>query len=54
MRKRRNINFLSTKTQTNDFQMAWKSLEEEAMNIVGKHMQVMRLEKKRQLNELCA
>ena len=32
--------------------MAWTSTEEEAMDIIGKHMQSMRLEKKRELNEL--
>ena len=32
--------------------MAWASKEEEAMGIVGKHMGVMRLEKKRELSEL--
>ena len=32
--------------------MAWKYLEEEAMNIIGKHMRVMKLEKKRELSEI--
>ena len=32
--------------------MAWASLEEEAMDIIGKHMRVMRLEKKREIDEL--
>ena len=32
--------------------MAWTSLEEEAMDIIGKHMQVMRLDKKRELSEI--
>ena len=30
------------------------SLEEEAMDIIGKHMKVMRLEKKRELSEIQA
>ena len=34
--------------------MAWTTLEEEAMDIIGKHMWVMRLEKKRELSELYA
>ena len=32
--------------------MAWVSLEEEAMDIIGKHMHIMRLEKKRELCEI--
>ena len=32
--------------------MAWASKEEEAMDIIGKHMQSINLEKKRELNEL--
>ena len=32
--------------------MAWASKEEEAMDIIGKHMQVMSLKKKRELNEI--
>ena len=32
--------------------MAWESLEEEAMNIVSKHMHEMRTEKKKELGEL--
>ena len=32
--------------------MAWESCEEEAMNIVNKHMREMRTEKKKELNEL--
>ena len=32
--------------------MAWTFKEEEAMDIIGKHMQVLRLEKKRELNKL--
>ena len=32
--------------------MAWPSIEVEAMSIVCKHMQVMRLKKKRELIEL--
>ena len=34
------------------FQMAWNSKEEEAMIIVGKHMGVMREEKKYELRDL--
>ena len=34
------------------FQMAWASCKEEAMNIVGHHMGVMRVEKKQELQEL--
>ena len=34
--------------------MAWASKEEEAMDIAGKHMGVMRLEKKKELNEIYA
>ena len=43
---------INTKTQSNVFQMAWASKEEEAMDMIGKHMQSMRLEKKRELNKL--
>ena len=32
--------------------MAWASKEEEAMEIVGKHMGVMRLEKKKELSKI--
>ena len=32
--------------------MAWESREEEAMNIVSKHMHEMRNEKKKEINEL--
>ena len=32
--------------------MAWMSLEEEAMDAIGKHMRVMRLEKKREVSKL--
>ena len=32
--------------------MAWASKEEEAMDIIGKHMGVMRLEKKKVLSEI--
>ena len=32
--------------------MAWTSLEEEAMDIVGKHMQVMRPKKNKELSEI--
>ena len=32
--------------------MAWESLEEEAMNVVSKHMREMRTEKKKELVEL--
>ena len=32
--------------------MAWASKEEEAIDIIGKHMSVMRLEKKRELSEI--
>ena len=32
--------------------MAWESSEEEATNVVSKHMQEMRIEKKKELNEL--
>ena len=32
--------------------MAWASKEEEAMDIFGKHMGVMRLEKKKELSEI--
>ena len=34
--------------------MAWASKEEEAMDIIGKHMGVMRLEKKKELSEIYA
>ena len=34
--------------------MAWTSLKEEAMDIIGKHMRVMKLEKKRELSEIYA
>ena len=34
--------------------MAWASKEEEAMDIIGKHMGIMRLEKKKELNEIYA
>ena len=34
--------------------MAWASKEEEAMDIIGKHMCVMRLEKKKELSEIYA
>ena len=34
--------------------MAWASKEEEAMDIIGNHMGVMRLEKKKELNEIYA
>ena len=32
--------------------MAWASKEEEAMDIIGKHMGIMRLEKKKELSEI--
>ena len=32
--------------------MVWESCEEEAMNVVGKHMREMRIEKKKGLSEL--
>ena len=32
--------------------MAWDSCEEEAMNVISKHMHEMRTEKKKELNEL--
>ena len=32
--------------------MAWASKEEEAMDIVGKHMRDLRLEKKKELSEI--
>ena len=32
--------------------MVWESCEEEAMNIVSKHMRKMRIEKKKEINEL--
>ena len=32
--------------------MAWETHEEEAMNIVSKHMCEMRIEKKKEINEL--
>ena len=32
--------------------MAWESHEEEAMDVVSKHMRVMRIEKKKGLSEL--
>ena len=32
--------------------MAWESREEEAMTIVNKHMRKMRIEKKKEINEL--
>ena len=32
--------------------MPWESLEEEAMKIISKHMHEMRIEKKKELNEL--
>ena len=32
--------------------MAWESREEEAMNVIGKHMRKIRIEKKKELNEL--
>ena len=49
-----NIKFLIIKTQPNVFKMAWTSLEEEAMEVIGKYMRVMRLERKRELSELYA
>ena len=42
----------NTKDYSNVFQMAWASKEEEAMDIIGKHMRVMRLEKKKELSEI--
>ena len=35
-----------------DFQMVWTSTDEEALNIVGLHMRVMRADKKKEFNEL--
>ena len=32
--------------------MAWETSEEEAMNIVNKHMRKMRIEKKKKISEL--
>ena len=32
--------------------MAWETREEEAMNIVSKHMRKMRIEKKKEISEL--
>ena len=40
------------KSSLNFFQMAWEAHEEEAMNIVSKHMRKMRIEKKKEINEL--
>ena len=34
--------------------MTWASKKEEAMDIIGKHMGVMRLEKKKDLSEIYA
>ena len=42
----------NTKYQSNVFQMAWACKEEEAMDIIGKHMGIMRLEKKKELSEI--
>ena len=40
------------KSSLNFFQMAWETCEEKAMNIVSKHMHKMRIEKKKEINEL--
>ena len=34
------------------FQMAWNSLEEEVMDVIGLHMREMKAEKKKELIEL--